>query len=54
VTVYKIGKWFFGTDEIRTVGPYDIFKGAADDIQLFWDTDATTGMWVAPQYRDAE
>jgi hypothetical protein len=53
VSVYKIGKWFVGEDDVRRLGPFGTFDEAADGIGIDIATDATMGIWVQPDYRNS-
>ncbi len=44
---------FIGDDDENCFGPYDTFDEAADAIALFFETSATTGIWVDPRFAQA-
>jgi hypothetical protein len=49
--VYEFRGLFFATSDADVYGPYDKFTEAADSIGILNVNDATTSVWVSPEYR---
>jgi hypothetical protein len=41
---------FISYDDVGSYGPYDSFAEAAEAVALFTENDATTSIWIAPQF----
>jgi hypothetical protein len=49
-SIYLFRGLFFGDDDTGCFGPFENFADAAKAIDFFIETDATTGIWVDPEF----
>ena len=54
VSLYLYRGAFYGLNDVDAPGPFETFVEAARATGLFFVNEATTSLWIDPQYRNPE